>query len=211
MSALTAPAAHSVASVCVFCGSSLGNDPAFAQAADDLGRLLAENGVRLVYGGGKVGLMGRVADAALKAGGQVVGVLPKFMRIKEIDHPDLTECIYVDTMHERKTKMAELADAFVALPGGIGTFEELFEMTTWTQLKLHTKPVLLLSTKGYYAPLVSLLDAAVSSGFVREDLRRAAMLSASEPAEVLPMLRAWDPSGLGEGALAKHKEGLEKS
>ncbi len=153
-------------SVCVFCGSSLGNDPQYAQHARELGQLLAAGGIRLVYGGGNVGLMGEVADAALKAGGEVLGVIPQMLAEREVAYLDVTELRVVTSMHERKAIMAEESDAFVALPGGIGTFEELFEVFTWAQLAIHQKPIGLLNTAGYYAPLLAFLEHAVSQRFM---------------------------------------------
>src|SRR4051812_10222796 len=165
------PSLARVRSVCVFCGSSEGTSPKYILAARALGRALARAGVRLVYGGASVGLMGALADAALAAGGEVVGVIPAALRDREIAHDDLTELYVVDSMHERKSTMAELSDAFVALPGGIGTLEELFEVWTWAQLGIHRKRVALLDVDGYYAPLLSFLDLAVDEGFVREAQR----------------------------------------
>jgi len=165
--------------VCVFCGSSPGRRPAFAAAASELGRRLAEHGVGLVYGGGSVGLMGRVADAALAAGGEVVGVIPEALAGKEVAHPGLTRLHVVKSMHERKALMAEMADAFVALPGGFGTLDELFEAITWGQLGLHRKPIGLLDVEGYFAPLVSFVDRAVEDGFVRPPYRALFVVSAT--------------------------------
>ena len=138
--------------VCVFCGSNVGRDPAYRRLTESLGRTLARRGVGLVFGGGRVGLMGALADAALAAGGEVIGVLPKALMEREIGHRGLTELRIVGSMHERKALMADLADGFVALPGGIGTLEELFEVWTWAQLGLHAKPCGLLDTDGFFAP-----------------------------------------------------------
>jgi uncharacterized protein (TIGR00730 family) len=153
--------------LCVYCGSSPGNDPAFAEAARTVGTLIGREGWQLVYGGGRAGLMGIVADAALAAGAPVVGVIPQSLMVRELGHPGLTELHVVETMHQRKTLMAERADAFVALPGGIGTFEELFEVWTWRQLGYHDKPVGLLNVAGYYDPLLAFLDQATGKGFMR--------------------------------------------
>ena len=153
--------------LCVYCGSSPGNDPAFAEAARTVGTLIGREGWQLVYGGGRAGLMGTVADAALAAGAPVVGVIPRSLMVRELGHPGLTELHVVETMHQRKTMMAERADAFVALPGGIGTFEELFEVWTWRQLGYHDKPVGLLNVAGYYDPLLTFLDQSTASGFIR--------------------------------------------
>jgi len=153
--------------LCVYCGSSPGTDPAFADAARTVGTLIGREGWQLVYGGGRAGLMGIVADAALAAGAPVVGVIPETLMERELGHPGLTELHVVETMHQRKTMMAERADAFVALPGGIGTFEELFEVWTWRQLGYHDKPVGLLNVAGYYDPLLAFLDQATDKGFMR--------------------------------------------
>jgi hypothetical protein len=152
----------------VFCGSHRGNSPAFAEAGAALGTAMAARNIELVFGGSHVGLMGVVADAVLAAGGKVVGVLPRFMQEKELAHPGLTTLHFVDTMHERKRLMAELADGFVALPGGFGTFEEIFEAITWGQLHLHDSPCGLLNVDGYFDALIGFLRHSVSSGFVRQ-------------------------------------------
>lgn len=156
-----------VRSLCVYCGSSMGRDPAHRQAADAVGRLLAANGVRLVYGGGAVGLMGVVADAVMAGGGEVIGVIPKGLFSNEVGHTGVTELVEVDSMHQRKQRMAEEADAFLALPGGLGTLEELAEITTWAQLGIHAKPVGVLDLDGFWQPLLDFLDGAVDSGFLR--------------------------------------------
>ncbi|HWJ98791.1 MAG TPA: TIGR00730 family Rossman fold protein [Acidimicrobiales bacterium] len=178
--------------VAVFCGSNHGNDPAFTEAAVALGTLLAERGIGLVYGGGDVGLMGEVADAVLAGGGEVVGVLPGLLWDKEVGHQGLTELLIVDTMHERKMAMADRADAFIALPGGVGTFEELFEAITWTQLGIHDKPVGLLDVAGFYRPLLTFLDDTVASGFLKPG-HRSMIVDATDPAEILAALAAWEP------------------
>jgi uncharacterized protein (TIGR00730 family) len=152
--------------VCVFCGSSAGRDPAYREAAVSAGHALARAGLSLVYGGGKVGLMGAVADAALAAGGRVVGVMPRALAEREIAHTGLSELHVVETMHERKTRMADLSDGFIALPGGAGTLEELFEQWTWAQLGIHGKPCGLLNAKGYFQPLIAMIERAVAEGFV---------------------------------------------
>jgi uncharacterized protein (TIGR00730 family) len=154
-------------SVAVFCGSSLGARPAYAEAARETGRRLAERGLRIVYGGGRVGLMGLVADAALAAGGEVHGVIPEKLWNLEVAHTGLTALDVVPDMHQRKLRMAELADAFIALPGGYGTLDEVFEAATWTQLEYHTKPVGLLDVEDFFADLVRYLDRAATDGFVR--------------------------------------------
>jgi len=151
----------------VFCGSNRGSSATFADAAAALGRLLADRNIELVFGGSHVGLMGVVADAVLERGGNAIGVLPRFMQEKELAHPGLTTLHLVDTMHERKQRMAELADGFVALPGGFGTFEEIFESITWGQLHLHGSPCGLLNVSGYFDALIEFLRHSVTSGFVR--------------------------------------------
>ncbi len=161
----------SISAVCVYCGSSSGIDPRFGTAADDLGRSLAAAGIRLVYGGGAVGLMGRVADAVMASGGEVTGVIPAGLFTKEVGHPGLTELIEVGSMHERKQIMFERSDAFVALPGGFGTLEELAEVTTWGQLGLHTKPIVLADVAGFWLPFVRFLDDMVAAGLLRAENR----------------------------------------
>lgn len=178
--------------VAVFCGSNHGNDPAFTETAVALGTLLAERGIGLVYGGGDVGLMGEVADAVLAGGGEVVGVLPGLLWDKEVGHQGLTELLIVDTMHERKMAMADRADAFIALPGGVGTFEELFEAITWTQLGIHQKPVGFLDVSGFYRPLLAFLDGTVEAGFLKPGHRQM-ILDADDPATLLEALAAWEP------------------
>lgn len=160
-----------IRSVCVYCGSQAGGRPAYARAAAALGEAIARDGLTLVYGGGRVGLMGVVADAALAAGGRVVGVIPRLLVRKEVAHAGLAELVVTGSMQERKAKMAGLSDAFVALPGGIGTLDELFEMWTWAQLGLHAKPCALINTEGYYDHLVGFLDRAVEEGFLRPGIR----------------------------------------
>jgi len=178
--------------MCVFCGSSSGSDPAYVEAAGRLGRLLADEGITLVYGGARVGLMGAVADAALGAGGKVIGVLPDFLKRKELEHPKLTELLIVSSMHERKARMAELADAFIALPGGMGTLEEFCEVVTWAQLGLHEKPCGLLNIQGYYDPLLEFVDRMIDEGFVRKK-HKGLVLSAETPAELLAAMRTFQP------------------
>jgi uncharacterized protein (TIGR00730 family) len=161
----SAPSSSSVKSACVFCGASVGNDPAFAEAARNLGALMAAEGVRLVYGGGRIGMMGTVADAVLGGGGEAIGVIPEFLRDREQGHTGLTELHVVDSMHTRKRMMFDLSDAFIVLPGGLGTLEELFEMVTWRQLGRHEKPIVLISTNDYWAPFQHLVDRVVDSDF----------------------------------------------
>ena len=157
--------------ICVFCGSSKGDREAYPQAAAEFGSLLAAHGAGLVYGGASVGLMGAVADAVLQAGGDVTGVIPQSLVDKEIAHSGLTQMHIVDTMHERKALMAKLSDGFVALPGGIGTLEELFEMWTWAQIGLHDKPCVLLNVTGYYDELIRFLDKMTDSGYLKAPSR----------------------------------------
>ncbi len=158
-------------SLCVYCGSRIGAQPAFAAAATQVGQWIGSQGWQLVYGGGKVGLMGITADATLAAGGSVLGVIPQNLLDKEVGHTGLTELRVVATMHERKTLMFDHADAFIALPGGIGTFEELFEIWTWYQLGVHHKPFGLLNVAGYYDPLIAMLDSMVAQGFLNPAVR----------------------------------------
>lgn len=178
--------------VCVFCGSSTGAHPAYLEAARHLGRRLAERGLGLVYGGASVGLMGALADEALAAGGEVVGVITRPLLDREIGHPRLTRLEVVETMHERKARMAELADAFAILPGGIGTLEEFFEVWTWGYLGLHRKPCGLLDVNGYYAPLRQLVDHMVAERFLRDETRKAVLFS-SGVEELLEWLRTYVP------------------
>jgi uncharacterized protein (TIGR00730 family) len=158
-------------SLCVYCGSSPGGDPQFAVAARGLGQRLAERGIRLIYGGGNVGMMGRVADGALEAGGEVIGVIPHHLADRELAHEGATKMIRVNTMHERKQLMADMADGFICLPGGIGTLEELFETLTWLQLGLHRKPVALLNVGGFWDPMLTFLDHMTSCRFLKPEHR----------------------------------------
>lgn len=163
--------------ISVFCGSSRGNDGIFEQQAFRLGETLASRNIGLVYGGTNIGLMNAVADGALSRGGRVTGVLPRFIRDKGIAHPNLTELVLVDTMHERKTKMHELSDGIIALPGGFGTMEEFFEMLTWGQLGLHRKPSGILNINGFYDPLIALASAMKANGFLKESSRQMLLIS----------------------------------
>ena len=157
--------------VCVFCGSSIGADPAYRDAAEHVGRTLAERGAGLIYGGAAVGTMGALADAALAAGGHVTGVIPQSLVDREVAHPRLSDLHVVADLHERKAKMASLADAFLVLPGGAGTLEELFEVFTWAQLGLHHKPIALLDVAGFYQPMLRFLDHMAGQGFLRPEYR----------------------------------------
>ncbi len=175
------------AAICVFCGSADGTSPAYRRAAVELGTALGSAGTTLVYGGASVGLMGAVADAALEAGGQVIGVLPRDMAERELAHRGLSELHLVDTMHERKARMTDLADGFVALPGGMGTLDELFECLTWRQLGLHRKPVGLFDVDGFFAPLLAWMASAVAAGFVK-GAHLDALVVGRSAAEVLELM-----------------------
>ena len=179
--------------ICVFCGSSVGSRPTYAAATRELGRTLAARGLGIVFGGGKVGLMGVLADAALAVGGEVIGVIPEALVAREIAHTGLTKLHVVHSMHERKTLMADLADAFIALPGGYGTLEEFLEAVTWTQLGIHKKPCGLLNVNGYYDALLALLDRAVADGFIRE-ANRTLVLDAPDVPMLLGKLEAFRPA-----------------
>lgn len=176
-----------VRSICVFCGASTGVNPAYREAAIALGQTIAQRGLTLVYGGGAVGLMGIVADAAMAAGGEVIGIIPQALKDAEVGHSGLTRLEIVDGMHARKSRMAELSDAFVALPGGLGTLEELFEVWTWGQLGYHAKPLGLLDVNGFYSKLGSFLDHVVDEGFVRPQ-HRAMLQLADTPTELLDVM-----------------------
>jgi uncharacterized protein (TIGR00730 family) len=178
--------------VCVFCGSSAGSDPAFIDGARALGSAIAATGRGLVYGGAKVGLMGALADSVLAGGGTVTGVIPKSLLDKEVAHQGLTELHVVASMHERKMMMAERSDAFIAMPGGLGTLEELFEVWTWAQLGLHQKPIGLFGPKPFYAPLLGYLDSLVAQGFVRLEHRQMVSLE-EDPNVLLGRLEAYQP------------------
>jgi uncharacterized protein (TIGR00730 family) len=179
-------------SICVFCGSSFGNAPEYLEAAKDLGALIARRGMKLVYGGASVGLMGAVADAALAGGGEVEGVLPKALEEKELAHRGLSRLHVVNSMHERKAKMAELSDAFIALPGGAGTLEEIFEIWTWAQLGFHRKPAGFIDVNGYYATLKAFIDHATSEGFMRASHRDILSFAASGE-EILGLFEQFEP------------------
>ena len=178
--------------VCVFCGSTTGNRPAYAEAARELGREVARRGIGLVYGGGAVGLMGVAADAALDAGAEVIGVIPYGLLKREVGHGGGVEMHVVDTMHQRKAKMAELSDGFIVLPGGFGTLEEAVEALTWAQLGIQAKGVVFLDVEGYWAPFLDALDAMTAAGFIRPPHRPLAM-RAGTVAEALDLLAAFAP------------------
>jgi len=170
----------------------MGTDPDFAVAAENLGGLLAARGIRLVYGGGRVGLMGVLADAVLRGGGSVTGVITRALEDKEISHHGLMDLTVVHTMHERKATMADRADGFIMLPGGYGTMDEFFEVLTWTQLGIHRKPCAILDVNGYFGPLLGLLDHAAGQGFLRDD-HREMVLTGTDPAGLLDRMAAWTP------------------
>ncbi len=179
-------------SICVFCGSHPGNDPAYAEAAQNLGRTLAERNTTLVYGGGHVGLMGVVADAALGAGGEVVGVMPRALVDREIGHTGLTELHVVGSMHERKALMSKLSEGFIALPGGNGTLEEFFEVLTWAQLGEHEKPCGLLNVSGYYDPLLAVFDRMVDRAFLKDEHRELVLVE-ENPSALLQRFESYKP------------------
>jgi len=178
--------------VCVFCGSSNGDRESYREAARDVGRLLAGRGIGLVYGGGRVGCMGAVADAALEAGGEVIGIIPKALAAREMAHDGLTELHVVHSMHERKALMAEKSDAFLTLPGGFGTLEELFEIVTWRQLGYHTKKYAILNVDGYFDTLLKFCDDAVTAGFVQAR-DRDVLISGTDPASLIDAILVGAP------------------
>lgn len=190
--------------VCVFCGSSPGRSPEYARAATEMGALLARRRIGLVFGGGRVGMMGKLAQAALEGGGEVIGVIPRFLHEKRVAFAGLSDLRVVGTMHERKALMAALADGFIALPGGLGTLEETFEMLTWAQLGMHGKPCGLLDVAGFFAPLLRFLDHVTEQGFI-DDAHRGMVLSAGTPAELLERLERFEPvvADKAEWALGK--------
>lgn len=189
--------------ICVFCASSLGNNPVYAETAFELGKILAENRIDLIYGGAQVGLMGKIADGVLSMNGNVIGIIPDFLKTKEITHSSLTELITVKTMHERKAMMHERADAFIALPGGFGTMEELFEILTWAQLSLHQKPVGILNVNGYYDPLIQLVETMINSGLLNSKYREMLLISDSIDDLLsqmnlyeVPLIRKWNETSV---------------
>jgi uncharacterized protein (TIGR00730 family) len=185
--------------ICVFCGSSPGARPDYAQAARQLGQALADRDMGLVYGGGRVGLMGEIAESVLKAGGEVTGVVPQGLVDKEVAFNELSDLRVVPSMHERKALMVELSDAFIALPGGLGTFEEFFEVLTWAQLSLHQKPCGLLNVAGYFAALMSFLDHAVDEQFIKPEHRSILLIDESSDA-LLDRIEAYQPPKLDKAA-----------
>ena len=176
----------------VFCGANTGSDPVYTEVARQMGHLLASEGIALVYGGGKVGLMGVIADAVLEKGGKVIGVIPHFLAHKEVEHTGVTEMHYSETMHERKMRMFELSDGAIAMPGGFGTLDELFELCTWAQLGHHAKPLAILNVNGFYDTLLQFLNRVVSDGFLKIE-NRGIILDAVQPTEVLKKMRNYQP------------------
>lgn len=190
----------SISRLCVYCGSSGGIDERYRAAARELGDRLAGAGIELIYGGGRVGLMGLIADAALGAGGAVTGIIPSHRRLAEVAHPGLTELVVVAGMHERKRLMAEKADAFAVLPGGIGTLDEMFEILSWKQLELHDKPIFLVDIADYWAPLAVLFDHIVACGFARSETRGLLQVVANVPALMAALAAAPAPHRLVEAS-----------
>lgn len=178
--------------ICVYCGSSPGHDGIYRREAIRMGELFAREGIALVYGGGRVGLMGIIADTVIRNGGNVIGVIPKFMDDRELSHNGVTELILVETMHERKKAMADRADGFIAMPGGVGTYEEIFEAITWSQLKLHNKPCAFYNVNGFYDGMSASLDRAVSDGFINGNFRDAIFFE-NDPEEILSKFRSYSP------------------
>lgn len=186
-------------SVCIFCGSSIGAQDAYRDDAMRMGEEIARRGLRLVYGGGKVGLMGVVADATLRAGGEVLGIIPESLMKKEVGHGSLTELVVTSTMHERKAAMADAADAFIALPGGFGTFDELCEILTWAQLGIHQKPIGLLDTLGFFSQLTTFFDFVLQQGFLRPE-HRALLMEDRDPTMLLDRMQQWQPVNVAKWA-----------
>lgn len=184
-------------SICVYCGSADGLNPLYYAAAQQMGQVLAHNKIRLVYGAGKTGLMGAVAEGALQAGGEVIGVVPTVFNTPKLIRTDLTQLEVTDTIHQRKARMSELADALIALPGGYGTLEELFEQLTWAQIGLHHKPIGLLNINHYFDPVLSLVQHALSEGFIYAE-HSVLLVSAEQPAELLNLLSAYAPPSTPE-------------
>lgn len=187
---------NSIHSICVYCGSADGLKQEYLHAADETGRMLAQQGIRLVFGGGKTGMMGAVADGALRGGGEVIGIVPKSLNLPVLIHAGLTQLEETPDIHARKARMSQLADAFIALPGGFGTFEELFETLTWAQIGLHAKPVGLLNIHGYYDPLLGLIDHAIQEGFIYANHRRLLVEDATPSALLSKLLDFIPPPGI---------------
>jgi hypothetical protein len=185
---MTATPTQDIKSICVYCGSSNNVDDAYKQAAIDFGKIMAENGIKLVYGGGRVGLMGLIADTILEHGGEVIGVIPEHLSKKEVAHTGLTTLHVVDSMHSRKQKMVDESDAFVVLPGGVGTLDETCEIITWRQLGIHDKPICIANINGYWSPFTDMINHIIKSGFMREgDINTFIMVNKTE--EILPKLK----------------------
>ncbi len=182
-------------SICVFCGSNPGNDPAYLEAATSAGLYLAKNNIGLVFGGGRVGLMGRIADTVMENGGRVTGIIPRDLAEKEVAHENLTELHIVGSMHQRKAMMAKLSDGFIAMPGGFGTFEEICEVITWTQLGFQDKPCGILNMNGYYDPMIRLFDKAVAEGFIRE-MHRELVIVGEEIESLVEAMGRFKPMNL---------------
>lgn len=178
-------------SICVFCGSSMGYHPIYKKSAYDMGKHIAKQNLRLIYGGGSVGLMGVLADAVMEFGGEVIGVIPRFLYEKEVGHDGVSELVIVESMHERKQKMAELSQGFIAMPGGIGTMEELFEIFTWSQLSLIKKPVALLNVNNFYDHIINFLNKMVKEGFIKE-LTVKSLINSSSPQELVAKMDAFN-------------------
>jgi len=176
--------------ICVFCASSLGSNPIYKETAQQLGKIFTDHDIRLIYGGGNVGLMGVIADSVLEHGGEVYGVIPELLMKKEVGHQNLTKLFVVETMHERKTKMFELSDGIIALPGGFGTLEELTEVLTWAQLGMHQKPIGILNINGYYTKLLELFDHMVSEKLLKKENREMVLVS-DNPEEFLDLMRKY--------------------
>lgn len=177
----------SMKTICIYCGSSDKTDEVYLQAADEMGRILSERGLKLVFGAGNTGMMGRLADSVLKSGGQAIGVIPKIFETPALMHSGLSDLFVVDDMHKRKAMMIDLADAFIALPGGFGTFEELFEVLTWSQVGLHSKPIGVLNVRGYFSPMLNMIEQARTEGFIYHEHRQL-LISETEPGVLLDRL-----------------------
>jgi len=186
-----------VSSLCVYCGSRTGTDPAYRQAAEQLGRLMAQHRIRLVYGGGRIGLMGVLADAVLAGGGSVVGIIPHHLEAREVGHHGVGELRVVDSMHSRKNEMFALADAFAVLPGGLGTLDETFEILTWRQLELHDKPIVLVNIAGYWDPFLKLLERIDNTGFMAPECWRLFVV-VERPEDVIATIRRLPPPAVAE-------------
>lgn len=180
-------------SICVFCGSNYGNDMEYRQAARELGKFLANKKISLIYGGGKAGLMGEIADAVLSHKGHVIGIIPKFLKDKELAHENISELFIVDTMHTRKAKMYELADGFIVMPGGYGTYEELFEVLSWLQIGIHNKPIGLLNVNGFFDPLIKMLEHTVDKGFAKPENLKL-IISADNVATLYQLMENFKPN-----------------